>query len=86
LGYLSPQGFPFLPPNFSWAANTTVSQQAQWLGEAVTLARSSGRARMVVVFNVDLTTYTQTDPQAGYAIIRPDGSCPACSTLGAAMR
>ncbi|MCL4266421.1 MAG: LysM peptidoglycan-binding domain-containing protein [Anaerolineae bacterium] len=86
LGYLSPQGFPFLPANFAWAANTTVSQHAQWLGEAVTLARGSGRARMVIVFNVDFTTYTQTDPQAGYAIIRPDGSCPACGTLNAAMR
>ncbi|HRQ36510.1 MAG TPA: LysM domain-containing protein [Chloroflexota bacterium] len=86
LGYLSPQGFTFIPPNFAWASNTTVAQQAQWLGEAVTLARNSGRARMVVVFNVDFTTYTQTDPQAGYAIIRPDGSCPACATLGAAMR
>ena len=25
------------------------------------------------------------DPQAGYAIIRPDGSCPACDTLRAVM-
>lgn len=86
LGYLSPEGFPFIPPNFSWASNTTVSQHAQWLGEAVSGARSSGKARLVIVFNVDFTTYTQTDPQAGYAIIRPDGSCPACSTLGAAAR
>ena len=25
------------------------------------------------------------NPQAGYAIIRPGGGCPACSTLGAVM-
>lgn len=85
LGYLSPDGFTFLPPNFSWASGTSVSEHAQWLGEAVSLARSSGRARLLIVFNVDFTTYTDTDPQAGYAIIRPDGSCPACATLAAAM-
>lgn len=86
LGYLSPQGFGPLPPNFSWASNTTVSQHAQWLGEAVQIARTSGRAKMLIVFNVDFTRYDQQDPQAGYAIIRPDGSCPACTTLSAAMR
>jgi LysM repeat protein len=86
IGYLSPQGFPFIPANFAWASNTTVAQQAQWLGEAATLSRNSGKARLMIVFNVDFTTYTQQDPQAGYAIIRPDGSCPACATLGAAMR
>lgn len=85
LGYVSPEGFAFIPPNFSWGSNTTVAQQAQWLGEAVAIARSSGRARLAIVFNVDFTTYTQQDPQAGYAIIRPDGSCPACATLGAAL-
>ncbi len=86
LGYLSPEGFTFLPPNFSWASSTTTSQHAQWLGEAVGLARSSGRARLVIVFNVDFTAYTQQDPQAGYAVIRPNGSCPACATLSAAMQ
>ncbi|MCP4358798.1 MAG: LysM peptidoglycan-binding domain-containing protein [Chloroflexi bacterium] len=86
LGYMSPQGFSFVPANFSWAANTTVAQHAQWLGEAVGISRGSGRARMVIVFNVDFTRYDENDPQAGYAIIRPDGSCPACTTLGAAMQ
>jgi LysM repeat protein len=86
LGYLSPEGFPGLPPNFSWAANNTVANQAQWLAQAVTLARTGGRVKLFIVYNVDFTEYDLNgDPQAGYAIIRPDGSCPACETLHQAM-
>jgi LysM repeat protein len=86
LGYLSGEGFPGLPPAFSWATNTTVSQHAQWLGEAVTDARTSGRVALFIVYNVDFTHYDPAgDPQAGYAILRPDGSCPACSHLQQAM-
>lgn len=85
LGYLSGEGYPPLPPNFAWAGNTSVAQHAEWLGRAVTLSRSSGRVRLMIIWNVDFTVYND-DPQAGYAIVRPDGSCPACATLGAAMR
>jgi LysM repeat protein len=86
LGYLSPQGFPGLPPNFSWAANTTVANQAQWLAEAVVLSQNSNRVKLMVVYNMDYTEYDLNgDPQAGYAIRRPDGSCPACETLRQAM-
>lgn len=85
LGYLSAEDFPFIPPAFSWASQTAVSQHAQWLGEAVSLARQHPRVQLLIVFNVDFSTYTNHDPQAGYAIIRPDGRCPACSTLKAAM-
>jgi hypothetical protein len=84
LGYLSSEGYGGLPPNFSWASGTSVSEQAQWLAEAVTLSKQSGRVRMLIVYNVDFTSYDPDgDPQAGYAIIRPGGSCPACSSLGA---
>jgi hypothetical protein len=34
---------------------------------------------------VEFTYYGADDPQAGYAMIRPDGSCPACETLGRVM-
>jgi hypothetical protein len=80
LGYLTPEGYGPLPSAFGWAGNTTVAQQAQWLAEAVSLARSSSSVRMIIVFNVDLTSYGD-DPQAGYAIIRPGGVCPACDSL-----
>jgi len=82
LGYLTPQGYPPLPGAFGWAGNTTVAQQAQWLAQVDSLASGSGIVRMVIIFNVDFTGYG-ADPQAGYAIIRPGGSCPACDALHA---
>lgn len=85
LGYVSPEGYGPLPAGFEWGNNTTVAEQAQWLGRVVQLARGSGRIRLIIVWNMDFTAYG-ADPAAGYAIIRPGGSCPACATLGAAMR
>jgi LysM repeat protein len=82
IGYLSPEGYPALPQGFTWAANTTAAKQAQWLGEAVARARSSGRVALFIIFNVDFTTYG-ADPQAGFAIIRPGGQCPACAAIAA---
>jgi LysM repeat protein len=83
LGYLSPEGFGPLPPAFSWAANTSVQEQAEWLARAAILSRNSGRVRLMIVWNVDATEYG-ADPQAGYAIVRGN-QCVACITLGAAM-
>ncbi|MBX3084927.1 MAG: LysM peptidoglycan-binding domain-containing protein [Anaerolineae bacterium] len=84
LGYLSGQGYAALPAGFEWARNTTEAQQAQWLGEAVTRSRTSGRVLLVIVFNIDFTTYG-ADPQAGFAIIRPQNRCIACNYLASAM-
>jgi hypothetical protein len=83
LGYLSPEGFGPLPAGFEWAAGNTVQEQAEWLAQAVTLARQSGRIRLFIVWNVDSTVYG-ADPQAGFAIVRGN-QCVACITLGAAM-
>lgn len=80
LGYLTPQGYGALPQNFAWAAGTTVDQQAQWLSQAAVLASQSNKVRLMIIFNVDFTAYG-ADPQAGYAMVRPDGSCPACDAL-----
>jgi hypothetical protein len=82
LGYLTAEGYGSLPGAFAWAANTTVAQQAQWLGEAANLSKSGGVVRLMIVFNVDFTVWGD-DPQAGYAIIRPGGGCPACENLRA---
>jgi LysM repeat protein len=84
LGYLSPEGYGPLPSDFAWAANVTVANQAQWLGQAAQRAAASGRVRLMIIFNVDFTIYG-ADPQAGYAIIRPGGGCPACASLAAAV-
>lgn len=83
LGFLSSEGYGALPPNFSWAGNTTVAQQAQWLTEAATLSSQSGKVRLMIIWNVDIFDYG-SDPQGGYAIVRPGGQCPACEALGAA--
>jgi hypothetical protein len=81
LGYLSGEGYGQVPDRFSWASGTTVAQQARWLAETAQLAAESGQVRLMIVWNVDFV-YWGDDPMAGYAIIRPDGSCPACETLG----
>lgn len=84
IGYVSADGFPQgLPGNFSWAAGNSVQEHADWIAQASVLARNSGAVRLFIVWNVNSTTFLDNDPQAGYAIIRPDGTCPACSTLGA---
>ncbi len=81
LGYLTPEGYGNLPGTFSWASNTTVAQQAQWVADAVRLARSSGKVPLVIIWNMDFTGTFGDDPMGGYALIRPDGSCPACDRL-----
>ena len=85
IGYLSGEGYGPLPGAFGWAAGNTVAEQAQWLADAVRLARNSGVVRLFIIWNVDNQVYNE-DPQAGYAIVRPDGSCPACNTVAAALR
>ncbi len=81
LGYLTGEGYPPLPGGFAWAGDVTVAQQAAWLDRAVALSASSGKVRLLIVWNVDFQQYGD-DPMAGYAIIRPDGGCPACEALG----
>lgn len=86
LGYLSGEDFGGLPGGFAWAGDTTVNQHAQWLGEVTTLARNDANVRMLIIFNVDFTLFEPNgDPQAGFAIIRKNGSCPACATIAVAM-
>ncbi|MCY3834179.1 MAG: hypothetical protein OXG85_14290 [Chloroflexi bacterium] len=85
LGYLTGEGIGQLPAAFNWASGISLAHQAQWLAGAVNVARSSGYVHLLVVWNVNFTTWG-ADPQAGYAMLRPDGSCPACDSLTAAMR
>lgn len=84
MGYLSPEGYGPLPTNFNWAANVDVQEQSTWLAQAIQITSNfeSMPAELVIVWNIDFDNY-ENDPQAGYAIIRPDGSCPACDTIAA---
>lgn len=84
LGYLTGEGLGSLPGGFAWASGNTLAEQADWLGGAVSVTRGSGYVNMLIVWNVNFTA-GGADPQAGYAIIRPGGDCPACAKLRAAM-
>ncbi|MBN1563112.1 MAG: hypothetical protein JXA10_04690 [Anaerolineae bacterium] len=87
LGYLSGEGYPAIPSGFAWGSGTSIAEQATWLAEAAVLSASGGRVRLMIIFNVNFHTVPWTsDPMAGYAIIRADGSCPACSTLAGVMK
>lgn len=83
LGYLTSDGYPPLPDYFAWAQNVTLDQHASWLAEAIALSSQSGKVRLLIVWNVDFTLYG-SDPQGGYAMIRPGGGCPACDRISAA--
>ena len=84
LGYLTGEGIGALPGGFAWASGNTLAEQAGWLAGAVHRTRSSGFVRLLIIWNVD-STHWSSDPQSGYAIVRPNGSCPACDTLRGAM-
>lgn len=80
LGYASQEGVPAFSTPFAWAKGITNAQQAEWLAEAVQLALDSEMVRGIMIWNIDFKRYG-SDPQDGYAIVRPDDSCPACVKL-----
>lgn len=81
LGYLTPEGYGPLPGSFSWASDTTLAQQAQWVRDVVALGRSDSRVALIIIWNMNFLGYHGNDPMGGYALVRPDGSCPACDRL-----
>lgn len=85
LGYLTAEGMgSAIPSTFAWAGNTTLGQHAAWLAEAASAAAQSGKVAIMIVWNVNFSRW-DSDPMGGYAILRPDGSCPACQTLSSVM-
>ncbi|MCP4539277.1 MAG: hypothetical protein GY832_19245 [Chloroflexi bacterium] len=80
MGYASQEGVEGFHDAFGWARGTNNAQQAAWLAEAVGLSVNTGMVRCIIVWNIDFVRYGY-DPQDGFAIIRPDGSCLACETL-----
>jgi len=80
MGYASQEGVPTFSDDFAWARGTNNAEQAAWLAEAVQLGINTGMVRCIIVWNIDFVRYGY-DPQDGFAIIRPGGSCPACETL-----
>lgn len=82
IGYLTPEELGELSMPFAWAQNTSLDEQATWLAQAIELTAQSGMVRLMIVWNVNFTNYGES-PDAGFAIIRPDGRCPACEKLAA---
>ncbi len=82
IGYLSGEEWGSLPQAFQWKGpfNNTVAEQTQFLLEAVQLGKQDERIKMMIIFNLNFTVWGD-DPQAGYALIRPNGSCPSCEGL-----
>lgn len=85
-GYLSPEGYPALPADYAWAQNTTTAQQAQWLTAAVQLSQEGTQVRLLIIYALEAAAFPTGSPEAGYAIVRPDGSCPACDALGTLLK
>lgn len=80
MGYASQEGVPGFSDQFGWARDINTNQQAAWLAEAAQLSINTGMVRCIIVWNIDFVRYG-TDPQDGFAIIRPGGGCAACETL-----
>lgn len=82
LGYFSAEGLGDVSLMFDWAQDTDNSEQAAWLRDAVQIAASlsSIRVEMVMIFHIDTQPIADI-VMAGYSIIRPDESCPACEAI-----
>lgn len=87
IGYLSPEGYGPLSQGFWWAVNTSVAEQAAWLSQALLIMSNfeDMPVELAIVWNIDFELYGE-DPQGGYAIIRPDGGCPACAAIAELQR
>jgi pSer/pThr/pTyr-binding forkhead associated (FHA) protein len=89
IGYLTDDGFDLTlaqtgATNFLFAEGNSIFDQGVWLADALQRSCRSGEVLLFIVWNVDFTNYGQ-DPQAGYAILRPDGKCPSCDRLNQAV-
>jgi hypothetical protein len=84
LGYVTGEGIGSLPGGFSWGSRITLQNQAQWLARAAQLSAQSGKVRIMIIWNMDFRQWDE-DPQAGFSILRPDGTCPACEAIKAVM-
>jgi hypothetical protein len=77
LGYLTSEGVQ-LEGYFQWAQDTSRAEQTQWIDEAVQMAADSGgQVRIVILWSLNLYGEFET----GYALLRSDGTCPACDAL-----
>ncbi|MBP8974359.1 MAG: SH3 domain-containing protein [Anaerolineae bacterium] len=81
LGYLSAEGYEASWPAYlPWGKDTSVTEQAKWLRDAILVARDDGRVALLVSYvgrpSGDEGFF------GGSAIIRADNTCPACQAIG----
>lgn len=82
LGYLSAEGYEASWPAYlPWGKNTSVTQQAKWLRDAILVARDDGRVALLIVSYVSRPS-GDDGFFGGLAIIRADNTCPACQAIG----
>ncbi|MCZ7539895.1 MAG: SH3 domain-containing protein [Anaerolineae bacterium] len=82
LGYLSAEGYEASWPEYlAWGKDTSVTEQAKWLRDAILVARDDGRVALLIVSYVDRPSGDE-GYFGGSAIIRADNTCPACQAIG----
>lgn len=81
VGYLSPEGYSSPHEMFYWATDTTILDQTDWITKAVQLSIESDKVDMIFLWNLDFSEWRENNVEAGYALIRKDGSCPTCDAL-----
>ncbi len=81
LAYPSAEGYEATWPDYlPWARETSVIEQAKWLRDAVLAAQADGRVALLIVEAIDSPGPDALS--AGIGVIRADGTCPACQTIG----
>lgn len=82
LGYLSLEGYPATPVGYEWAQGITVARQTEWLIGAILLSQeASDKVRLLIIYHASVPSLDDAVEVAGYSIVRPDGTCPACEAL-----
>jgi hypothetical protein len=74
---------PFFTDGFEWAKDITAEQQAEWLAGGIKIAAEMSSIRIPMVMIWRINSWPLNPAISAYSIIRPDGSCPACTTIAA---
>ncbi len=68
------------PKGFEWIMRHTVAEQVSTFADGFAWAKSSGFVRLVIVWNLDYWG-SPSDPNAPYALMRPDWESPALARI-----
>lgn len=68
-----------------WTAPDTVNAQRDWLAGAVTWSRAQEWVPLLMLWTADASLFEPDDPDTGFALVQPDGICPACEAIRAVL-